>query len=105
VRTFVAGLLCSTHDKDENEVQCLPGVRNRCGRAGLGAQPILTALPVQNPKAGGQEVRLTMWQGETSRQMLLPAMLVEWLFGSALPLLEWVSEMPYSATAMASAWM
>lgn len=47
---------------------------------GLGAQPILTALPVQNPKAGGQEVRLTMWQGETSRQMLLPAMLVEWLF-------------------------
>jgi hypothetical protein len=25
-------------------------------------------------------VRLTMWQGETSRQMLLPAMLVEWLF-------------------------
>ena len=43
----------------------------------LGAQPMLTSLPVQGLKPGEYETRLTVRQGQVSRQKVLPVTLVE----------------------------
>jgi VWFA-related protein len=43
----------------------------------LGAQPMLTKLPVRGLKAGQYEARLTVRQGHVSRQKALPVTLVE----------------------------
>jgi hypothetical protein len=43
----------------------------------LGAQPMLTTLPLQGLKAGQYEARLTVRQGQVSRQKLLSVTLVE----------------------------
>jgi VWFA-related protein len=43
----------------------------------LGAQPMLTTLPLQGLKAGQYEARLTVRQGQASRQKELPVTLVE----------------------------
>lgn len=43
----------------------------------LGAQPMLTTLPLQGLRAGQYEARLTVRQGQVSRQEVLPVTLVE----------------------------